>query len=367
MEIIDLKKENKNKVIAKTTEVLKREGLIIYPTETCYGLGADATNPKAIAKVLRFKGERKGKPILIAVADKKMAQNYVEINEIAENLYQNFLPGPVAVVSKSKGKVAPGIESANQTLGIRIPNYPLILEIIHQFGRPITSTSANPSGKKPPYSLKDILKYTSKKRLNLIDLFLDAGQLSPRPPSTVVDTTLQEPTVLRHGEFFIPKIPGQNFLSNSEQETKKISKTIFQRLKNLLNSCCLIFALQGELGAGKTQFAKGLGEALGIKENITSPTFIFVKEYPMSNVQHQTSNIKHPTLYHIDTWRMQSEKDLIALGFNKMLKPGNVIVIEWLQKVRPILEKAAKNKNVCLVWINIESLSETKRRIKYKV
>jgi len=363
MEILDLKKENKDKVIAKTIEILKRGGLIIYPSETCYGLGADATNPQAVAKVLQFKGERKGKPILIAVADKKMAQDYVEINEMAENLYQNFLPGPVAVVSKSKGKVAPGIESANQTLGIRIPNYPLVLEIIRQFGRPITSTSANPSGKKPPYSLKDVLKYTSKKRLGLVDIFLDAGQLPIRPPSTIVDTTLQEPTVLRQGEIFIPEIPGQNFLSNSCKDTKNTAKLIFQRLQNLLNSRCLIFALQGELGAGKTQFAKGLGEALGIKENITSPTFIFLKEYKFRTFEHL--NIR--TFFHIDTWRMQSEKDLLALGFNKMLKPGNVIAIEWLQKVRPVLEKVAKKKNVCLVWVTIEILSETKRRIKYKI
>jgi len=363
MKILELKKENKNKAISKTIEVLKRGGLIIYPTETCYGLGADATNEQVVAKVLQFKGERKGKPILIAVVDKKMAQEYVEINEVAESLYKNFLPGPVAVVSKSKGKVAPGIESVNHTLGIRIPDYPLILEIIRRFGRPITSTSANPSGKKPPYSLKDILKYTTKKRLKLIDLILDAGQLPIRPPSTVVDTTLQEPTILRQGEIVLPDIPGQNFLSKSEEDTKNTAKVIFQRLQNLLNSHSLIFALQGELGAGKTQFAKGLGEALGIKENITSPTFIFLKEYKFRTFEH--SNIR--TFFHIDTWRMQSEKDLLALGFNEMLKPGNVIVIEWLQKVRSVLEKTAKKKNVCLVWVTIETLSETKRRIKYKI
>lgn len=363
MKVLNLKREKTKEIIFQTIGVLKQGGLIIYPTETCYGLGADATNPAAVQKVLEFKGERKGKPILIAVCNQKMAQEYVQINEIAENLYKKFLPGPVAVVSKSKGKVAPGIESPQKTLGIRIPNYPLVLEIIRQFAKPITSTSANPSGKKPPYSLQDVLKYTSKKRLKLVDIFLDAGRLPLNPPSTVVDTTLQEPTVLRQGEIIIPTLPGQNFVSNSEEETKKIAQTIFQRLQNLLNSHCLVFALQGELGAGKTQFVKGLGKALGIKEPINSPTFILIKEYPIR----QSVNSLTRNFYHIDTWRMQSPEDLLSLGFKQMLKPGNVIAIEWLQKVRPILEKAAKNKNVKVVWVTIEYLSETRRKIKYNL
>ncbi len=363
MEVLKLKKALKPKIIQKTIDILKKGELIIYPTETCYGLGADATNPKAVKRVLEFKGERQGKPILVAVANRQMAQKYVYINEIAENLYKNFLPGPIAVVSKSKGKVAPGIESPAKTLGIRIPNYSLILEIIKKFGKPITSTSANPSGKKPPYSLKDVKKYTSKKRLGLIDLFLDADSLPLRPPSTVVDTTLQEPAVLRQGEIIVPDIAGQIFLSNSEKETQNIAKKIFQRFQNLLNSCCLIFALQGELGSGKTQFAKGLGQALGIKANISSPTFILVKEYQFRTLEH--SNIR--IFFHIDAWRMQTAKEIVDLGFKKMLKPGNIIAIEWLQKVRPILKKIAKNKNIRLVWVTLEILSETKRRIKYKI
>lgn len=361
MKIITFKKETEKNIINQTVAVLAAGELIIYPTETCYGLGADATNHKAVEKILAFKDEREGKPILIAVADKKMAQKYVEINEIAKNLYKNFLPGPVAVVSKSKRKVAPGVESAAGTLGIRIPDYPLITKIISQFGRPITSTSANTSGKKPPYSLEDIRKYTSKKRLSLVDFFLDAGQLPIRPPSTVVDTTLHEPTILRQGEITIPNIPRQTFISNSEEQTKKIAQEIFSRYQNLLSSRPVIFALQGELGSGKTQFAKGTGKALGIKSNIPSPTFIFLREYSYH------LGITSGIFYHIDTWRMQTPEELVGLGFVKMLQPNNVIAIEWLQKVRPVLEKIAKKHQVCLVWITIETLSETKRRIKYKV
>lgn len=361
MRIFNLKKETFQKVIKETCNVLKQGGLVICPTETCYIPAVDATNKQGVEKLLQYKGEKRRKPISVAVCDKKMAQDYVEINKTAENLYQNFLPGPVTVVSKSKGKVIPLLESDTHTLGIRIPNYPLVLEIIRVFGKPITSTSANTSGKKTPYSIEDILKYTSNKRLQLVDLFIDAGKLPLRPTSTVVDTTLNEPTILRQGEIIIPDIPGQVFLSLSEEQTKKIGGLVFSRFQSLLSTRPLIFALQGELGTGKTQFAKGLANALKIKVNIPSPTFFLVREYPYKIEPYMG------TFYHIDTWRMEKGEELLELGFEKMLKPGNIIAIEWLQKVRPILEKITKSRKICLAWITIETISETKRRIKYKI
>ncbi|HUS60203.1 MAG TPA: L-threonylcarbamoyladenylate synthase [Nevskiaceae bacterium] len=361
MKIINLKKEKPEQAIQKAIAVLKKGGLIIYPTETCYGLGTDTTNPQAVKKLLQYKGGRGKKPISVAVANQTMAKKYVKINETAENLYQNFLPGPLTVVSQGKGKVTFGLESASQTLGIRIPDYPLILKLIAQFGKPITATSANTSGKKQPHSLADWQRYTSGKKQTMIDLFLDAGRLPKREPSTVVDTTLNEPTVLRQGKIKIPQIAGQIFVSNSEKETKTIAKEIFKRYQNLLNSSPLIFALQGELGSGKTQFVKGLATTLNIKTNVPSPTYIFVREY-LYQLDALTG-----VLYHIDTWRMEKGEELLELGLKKMLKPGNVIAIEWLQKVKKILEKIAAGKKAKVIWLEIETLSPTKRRIKYQI
>jgi L-threonylcarbamoyladenylate synthase len=360
MRVLRLKQSKPKEIIRITTQALAQQQLVVYPTETCYGLGADATSAKAVKKILQFKGKRLGKPILVAVADKEMAKKYVALNQTAQNLYRHFLPGPVAIVSHSKGKVAPGVASLQQTLGIRIPNYPLILRIINSFGKPITSTSANPAGKKPPYCLKDFLKYTSLKKQQLVSLFLDAGQLPLNPPSTVVDTTLQEPAVLRQGEIMIDEIPGQVFISNSEKATQKIGAQIFNSFQNILPVQPLIFALQGELGSGKTQLAKGLGQALGIKSNIPSPTFIYVREYPFRLAD------SRGIFYHIDTWRMQAAQDLEALGLNKMLKPGNLIAIEWLQKVRPLLEKISRQKKALVIWFTLETLSPNKRKIKYQ-
>src|SRR5690606_13763540 len=104
--------------------------------------------------VKKYKAYRGQKPISMAVVDKQMASKYVEINEIAQNLYDNYLPGPITVVSKSKGLVANGVESDWGTVGVRIPDYPLLIEIIKAFGKPITSTSANVSYRGVPYSIE---------------------------------------------------------------------------------------------------------------------------------------------------------------------------------------------------------------------
>ena len=280
-----------------------------------------------------------------------MAEKYVKLNRTALNLYQNFLPGPLTVISFSRGKVVKKLESNRQTLGVRIPNFPFTLKLIEAFGKPITTTSANASNAKPPFSLKDFQKYTSQKRQDLVDLFIDPGSLPERESSTVVDTTLNEARILRQGQISLSQKEAQKFVSNSEEETRKIAQKITgtMRGKNLP----IIFALQGELGAGKTQFAKGIALSLSIKEPITSPTFTLIKEYPFNQ----------NTFYHLDTWRLEEGREILDLGFNKMLRTGNLIAIEWLEKVKPILEKIAQEKKAKVIWIKIEPLTENKRRI----
>ncbi len=358
MEVIKLK--NRKTAIEKAVAVLKNGGLVIYPTETCYGVGADATNKKAVEKILQFKGSRGGKAISIAVDGKAMAAKYVAINETAKNLYQQFLPGPLTIVSKSKKKVIKWLEAGRGTLGIRIPDYRLVLDLIRKLGKPITSTSANASGKKSPYCLDDVLKYTTKKRLKLVDLFLDAGRLPYNPPSTVVDTTLNESKILRQGEIKIKATPRNTFVSNSEEETKTIAANILNHFKSHLATQSLIFALQGDLGSGKTQFAKGIALALGIKENIVSPTFTIVREYSIN-----CGRSDLPQFFHIDTWRLEKGEELLDFGFLRMLKPGNVIAIEWVQKMASIIKNIEKRDSIQIVWVNIDHLSETKRKISY--
>jgi len=377
MQTIRLTPVNKEKVIEKAIAILVKGGLIIYPTETCYGVGVDATDQEAVKKLLRYKQRPEGKAISIAVSDPLMAENYVVVNKTAENLYKNFLPGPITVISNTKrvikgyqelSRVAGGIAAEDGSLGIRIPDYPFILELIKRFGRPITATSANMSGRKTPYSIDDILDNIPEKKKELIDLIIDVGGLPYNPPSTVVDTRLNDERILREGsvrfQYQISKIKDQKYISKiktftskSEEETQQIGYKLMEELVPDLARECVIFALQGELGAGKTQFAKGVARALGITEVINSPTFVLVKEY-VFNIKSQKSK-----MFHIDTWRMQEEKELLDLGFEKMIKPENVVVIEWIEKVRKILDEVSRREHIRTIWLMIEG-EKNRREVK---
>jgi L-threonylcarbamoyladenylate synthase len=355
MKIVPFKSPTKD-VYNEAVKVLNNGGLVIFPTETCYGMGAEATNEASVQKLLVYKGGRENKAISIAVADKTMAEKYVETNETAHNLYSTLLPGPVTVISKSRGKVVKQLESDMGTLGIRIPAYPPICKLIKQLDKPITATSANSSGQKPPYSLDEWQKYTSNAKQQMVALFLDAGKLPLHPPSTLVDTTLNDLTVLRQGEVEIPKA-AKLFGSFSDGETQRLGEQLIRSVLPNKTNKPLIVAIQGELGAGKTQMAKGIAKGLSIKDNVPSPTYTIIREYQYK--LNQRSGI----LYHIDTWRLHDAKELRDLGLAQMLKPGNVMVIEWVQKMKEELTKL--NNQAIIVWVDIKQISETGRTITW--
>ena len=159
MKRVKLTNNNEEEVIKESIKVLNEGGLVVYPTETCYGLAVDATNNRALLKLLSYKTFRGSKPISIAVSDIDMAKRYVELNEMALNIYKNYLPGPITVVSKSKGILEPPVVSKQGSTGVRIPDYKFTLKLIKEFGRPITATSANVSYRPHPYSI-DPVSYT---------------------------------------------------------------------------------------------------------------------------------------------------------------------------------------------------------------
>lgn len=361
------------KSINLACEALARGELVIFPTETCYGIAVDATSPEAVTKLLAYKGDRH-RQVAVAVADRQMAEKYVKINAIADNLYKNFLPGPITVISSSLHQVDERLESVDGTLGIRLPNYPFALDLIRQFGKPITATSANTSGKKEPYSLADWQKYTTPDKQNIVSLFLDAGKLADRPTSTVVDTTLNDPAVLRQGQITLPDLAPQ-FISDSPESTQRFAMGLLSKHLGLTHRFPLIIALQGELGTGKTQFVKGLALALGIDLNVSSPTYTLLREYPYAcntpgvfTTSHSGSVILSPkysgVLYHIDTWRLPDPNELeSSLHLHELLKPGNIVAIEWAGKAENLLK--TYEKDVPILVINLKELTEYTRQITY--
>jgi L-threonylcarbamoyladenylate synthase len=341
-------------VIKKAVGVLKSGGLVIYPTETLYGVGVDATNPKAVKKLSEYKNRPLGKPYSIAVSDIKMAEEYAGLNETAKNLYKEFLPGPLTIISKGKHKVSPGIESEDETIGIRIPDYKLVTDIVKELGRPITSTSANASYKKPPYKINDILENLSQKQKDLIDLIIDAGALPKNDPSTVVDTTLDDPVTLRRGEIKFSE--NNQVLSRSEENTQNVAKEIWQKYEGHIGKRAIVFALEGEMGAGKTQFTKGLARAMGIMELVTSPTFALENEYREGKNE----------LFHFDAWRLEKSDEMVALGFPDLIRNKSIVSIEWAERVADTIHEF--DDEAIVIWIKIElGKNENERLISWGV
>ncbi|MFA7143609.1 MAG: L-threonylcarbamoyladenylate synthase [Candidatus Dojkabacteria bacterium] len=354
MQIIKVN-NNTPDIIKKAIKILNNEGMIIYPTETCYGIGVDATNTQALKKLLTYKKFRGSKPISVAMSDKQMASKYVEINEMGENIYNNYLPGPITVISISKGILPPPVVSQQGTIGVRIPDYQLLLDLIKEYGKPITATSANMSYKPAPYSIDKLIQNLPKKSLDMIDLIIDAGELPQNPPSTVLDTTLNTLSILREGKLKFEEaiIKNRKLLTKITDTPEQTTQLGYQFSKEYIDSNKpLVVALSGELGAGKTQFTKGIGRQLGVKEIVNSPTYTIINEYKYND----------KTLAHMDTWRLMDD-ELERSGLIGHLEARNIVVIEWADKFYQEIQALCDNMNIPIYNIKFNYISLEKREI----
>jgi L-threonylcarbamoyladenylate synthase len=198
---INFKKIQKTKGnIKKAIKILKNGGIIIYPTDTCYGIGVDATNKKAIKKLIALKERDFKTPISVIVKNFKMAQEIGEFNFQTKKLFKKNLPGPLTLIVKKKKSIykLPNILTAKKRkIGIRMPNNKIALELVKKFNKPITTTSANISNKPECYSKQEILKQF--KNIKKIDLILDIGKLPKIKPSTVIEIIDGKLKILRQG------------------------------------------------------------------------------------------------------------------------------------------------------------------------
>ncbi len=340
-------------MIDKIIQTLKNGGLVVHPSDTVYGLLCDSTNPIAVKQLLAFKERPAGKPVSVFVADLDMAKKYVEIDKKTEDRLTEILPGPYTVVLKSKHKVVKELESEKGTLGIRIPKYPAILELVKKFGKPVTATPANLSSQPPHYSLQSLKARVGDGRTKLVTLMVDGGELPYNKPSTVVDFTTDDLKILREGDT--KGIGYRLQVTKSEQETKDFAKKLLKQEMSSGIAKPIVFILSGDLGAGKTIFAKGLGEALGI-ERIISPTYVVYYEYPFNKSNH---------FVHVDLYNVGHAEEFKHLDLEKYFKAGNILCIEWGEKAGEITEKL--KEKVKLVYVNIVHKSQSEREIKISI
>lgn len=183
-------------VIARAAEVLRQGGLVAFPTETVYGLGADVLNLDAVRKVFSVKGRPSDNPLIVHVAGTQMLDDVVdEIPDKGKMLGEAFWPGPITLVMKRTILVSDLVTAGLDTVAVRMPDHPVALALIRTFGEGIVGPSANLSGKPSPTTAQHV--YDDLR--GQIELILDAGQTAIGVESTVVDVTVEPPAILRLG------------------------------------------------------------------------------------------------------------------------------------------------------------------------
>lgn len=192
-------KTNTNKpekeLIKLAVDVLKNDGLVVFPTDTLYGLASNALSRKGIIKVYKAKGRSFRKPLSIAFHSLIQAKKYAKFNKTALKLAKKFLPGPLTIVLQMKYRFPKELTFGSKKLGVRIPDNKIALELIKECGFPITATSANISGNKDPVTAEDAINQIGDKA----DLILDGGRCKLKKPSTVIEVLDSKIKILREG------------------------------------------------------------------------------------------------------------------------------------------------------------------------
>lgn len=170
--------------IDQAVEILKNGGVISFATETVYALACDASNDKAVKRLYQLKGRAENKPISILVKDLSAAKKILLINKTHEKIVDKFMPGPLTIVAKKKvGSILSKLLNKNSdTIGFRIPDSDLSIELLKKFNGIIAATSANISNQEPAVNGLEVVKYFGKK----IDLIIDSGECNYKVPSTVI-------------------------------------------------------------------------------------------------------------------------------------------------------------------------------------
>jgi L-threonylcarbamoyladenylate synthase len=184
------------KAVRHAAEFLRAGGVVALPTETVYGLAANALDEKAVAKIFEIKGRPANNPIIVHVASNEMAKRCVKSwPELADRLSKSFWPGPLTLVLPRAEKIPDIVTAAGATVGVRWPSHPFIQAVIRECNFPLAAPSANLSNRVSPTSAEHVYKLLGRK----ISLIVDGGQSQVGIESTVLDLSVNPPQVLRPG------------------------------------------------------------------------------------------------------------------------------------------------------------------------
>jgi len=187
--------------IKTIAHVLKRQGVIAYPTDTFYGLGADCFSSEALRKIHHIKKRKGKKPLSVVISDVEEVKKIVaEIPPLFWSLSRKFWPGPLTIVLKASLLLPEELLGPSRTIGVRLPAVSWLRELIREVQFPLTATSANISGEKEIAHVEKVMEIFSGK----VDLIVDGGKTSGTNPSTVLDIITEKPRILREGA-----VPGE--------------------------------------------------------------------------------------------------------------------------------------------------------------
>lgn len=180
----------------RAAAIINAGGIVAFRTDTFYGLGADPFDKDALASLKRLKGREEGKPILVIISDLAQAERFIlSRSEIFEQVCQKHWPGPLTIVVRARAEVPPELTAATGTIGVRLPDDEGVREFVRACGGALTATSANLAGEPPARTAQEVgLSFPVG-----LGLIIDGGQARGRQPSTVLDLSREEPSLIREG------------------------------------------------------------------------------------------------------------------------------------------------------------------------
>lgn len=191
------------KEIEKAAELIKKGKIVIFPTETVYGIGVNGLDSNAVKKLYEIKKRPLNKPISLLVSDMEMVEQIArDITDVEYQIMKTFFPGPLTIILKKKEIVPDIVTSGSDTVGIRMPSEKIAIEIVKQAGVPIATPSANISGKPSGTNIKSIMQDFEGK----VDFFIDGGESKLGIGSTIVQVINGEPKILREGSITLEQI-----------------------------------------------------------------------------------------------------------------------------------------------------------------